>query len=387
MKKTMKKLTALTLIFMLLFSAFSVQASAISLFDKITEVALGEVPTVTEREIEAYIAYMDEIGWEEEDYLYPVYVPADVTISTGEVIFCDEYGDGISDNAQRIVMINAYLDIREFQQAVESGADTVTFHYDAVLYSSLLIELDSFSGTGEAPIAECYVKNLTAVSGIPESYQCTSSFNTIIIDGTNEKEFILEGAVFDIEYPDGRIVRATVEKNENENGYEYCTLDGNYIDYWVDDEEGIIEICFEDFTLYEDIEIIPFPIAEITIDDVTVTDDFEAESVTYTVTNIDGTAQSFTFTFDGEPDANIIAMPIYLGEYAFGMPVIIVSDKYEGEEYPIKEYLGVVVLADYGIHAETEIEGPAQEDTLLGRILYRIRMFLMKIFEFLFYLY
>jgi len=52
MKKTMKKLSALTLVFMLLFSVFSVQASAASIFDKIASVEVVAEPIVTAREID-----------------------------------------------------------------------------------------------------------------------------------------------------------------------------------------------------------------------------------------------------------------------------------------------------------------------------------------------
>ncbi len=385
MKKTLKKLTSLTLVLMLVFSLFSVQASA-GLFDKIADVQVNVDEPVTARELDEYITDMEEeYGWEdEEDYQY--YVPTDfaVTLSTGEVIET-EYGYGLNKNAKRIISTYTYIDIRDYLDAKESGADTLPLYYEIRLLSSILIEMDTIEGEAEIPLIDCYVKSITPVSGIPEAYKDSGFFYKFISDDKYEDNFIV-GAVFDVEYPDGTVKRGTVEFKEEEEYHGTVLLD-EYIDYWVDTEENLIEIYYGDYTYTSEIEVIDFPITEIAIDDVKVSDAFEAESVDFTVTKTDGTTESFSCDLTQEPDYKLMgALEFYVGGYVDDVPVVVYTEKYEGDEYPVREYIFVSVVADYGIEADTEIEGPEQEATFLGALIFRIRKFIERIFDFLYYL-
>lgn len=389
MKKTIKKLIAVTFVILLVASLFALPASAASMFDKIADVELLYAEEFTARDVEHFIEVRDGYMSPDESHYnrYDIYAEADVTLTSGEVVLCDMYGT--SEDGKRDVFFDAYIDVRDYQQAVEQGSFTVPLYCEITLYSSIGVEMDTYSFESEVSFVECYVKNLTPVSDLPASWQEESSIVHLLgifirdeedTEYESEDEFLLDGAVFDIEYPDGTTVRDTVALTEDEDGYEYYALDGKEIYYGIDEEESILYVMYEDFSLEVPIEIIPYPVSEIIIDDVQVSDAFEAESVSFTVIMTDGTTESFDFSFDAEPVAAVEGFgSIYTEKTAEGYPLFIITTKYEGDEYPVREYLAVGVMADTDIIAETEIEGPEQEDTLLARILYKIRMFIAKI--------
>ncbi|MBE6773568.1 MAG: hypothetical protein E7544_05020 [Ruminococcaceae bacterium] len=389
MKKTMKKLSALTLVFMLLFSVFSVQASAASIFDKIASVEVVAEPIVTAREIDEYIAIVDEYGWDDEsDYLYPVDAVFEVTLTSGEVIVTESFDYGENADGKRWISAGSYIDIRDYQTAKENGGDTIPFIFEMYLYSSIDIEMDYREGTGEAKLIDCHIESLTPVSGLPDTYRDVGMIGSVMGQFLPDMEgFDLEGAVFDIKYPDGSVVRDTVEIAVDEDGQEYTVLNGEEIWWYFDDEESAVIINFVDASYSHPVEFIPFPVSEIVIDEVKVTDAFEAESVSYTVTKPDGTTQSYTYSFDSEPVTTILGMDGYMAESVDGAYVVILVSKYYNDDYPATEILQVTVVADIDAIATEEIEGATQEDNLLNRLIYRLRMFFMRIIDFLWYFY
>lgn len=382
MKKTFKKLTSITLVLMLVFSVFSVQASA-GLFDKISDVQVIVDEPVTARELDEYIEFVEEeYGWEtEENYQYYFTTKCAVTLSSGEVIET-EYGYGSNKNAKRIVYTYSYVDIRDYLEVKESGADKIPLHYEVTLLSSIYIEMDKVKGETEIPFTDCYVKSITPVSGLSESYKDRGRFAWYIDDYAYEEKF-LGGVVFDVEYPDGTVKRGTVEIKE-EDGYSDAVLFDEYISYHVDIDEDFIEIYYGDYTYTSEIEVIDFPITEIIIDDVQVSDDFEAESVTFTVTKTDGTTESFTCDVSGEPDIKLYdVVEFYIGGYIGDIPILVYTEKYVDDDvYPSKEYIYVTVDADYDVYAEKNIVGPEKEGNFLGEFIFKIRKFLEKIISF-----
>ena len=389
MKKTVKKLAALTLVFMLLFSVFSVQASAASIFDKIASVEVVAEPIVTAREIDEYIAIVDEYGWDDEsDYLYPVDAVFEVTLTSGEVIETESFGYGENADGKRWISAGSYIDIRDYQTAKENGGDTIPFIFEMYLYSSIDIEMDYREGTCEAKLIDCYIESLTPVSGLPDTYRDVGMIGSVMGQFLPDMEgFDLEGAVFDIKYPDGSIVRDTVEIAVDEDGQEYTVLNDEEIWWYFDSEESAVIINFVDVAYSHPVEFIPFPVSGIVIDEVKVTDAFEAESVSYTVTKPDGTTQSYTYSFDSEPVTTILGMDGYMAESVDGAYVVILVSKYYNDDYPTTEILQVTVVADIDAIATEEIEGATQEDNLLNRLIYRLRMFFMRIIDFLWYFY
>lgn len=380
MKKTMKKMTAFILTVLLIIPLISVQGFA--LFDKITEVVINEKEILTARYIEDYIELLKE--YEEltdDDYFYYVSVKADVTISTGEVITSNDFGIGESQNKKRSYYIDSYIDIRDYQLALEQGKNTIPLYYEVTLLSSIDIELDKFEGKTEISFVDCIIKELIPVSGLPEKYVDRGIIGSIVDSqlNTDKNQYLLEGAVFDIVLPDGTVKREAVKKAVREE-YTYEELDGEEIDYWVDEEESVLEIYYKDAILTVPIEIVPYPVSAVKIDDVKVSDSFEAQTVTYTVTKADGTTQAFTVDISGEPILDIIGMQGYAGEFIDEAPVVILVTKYNADEYPPREYIEVTVISDISIMDSVEIQGPEQEGTALGALIYKIISFIKRIF-------
>lgn len=380
MKKTFKKFTSLALVLMLVFSVFSVQASA-GLFDKIADVQIIAKEPVTARELDEYIEEIEEYGAEYDiDYYYYISAECVATLSTGEAIET-EYGVGESKNGKRLVVMEAYVDVRDYLEVKESGADTLPLYYDVTLLSSIYIEMDTVKGEAEIPFTDCYVKSITPVSGLPEAFRDRGSFIWLVEDESYEEKF-LEGAVFDVEYPDGTVKRGKV-KIEEENGHCDALLFDEYISYYVDVDEDIIEIYYGDYIYTSEIEVIDFPLTEIVIDDVQISDSFEAQSVSFTVTKTDGTTESFVCDVTGEPDFDILGSIELYGCYVEDVPVVVYVEKYVDDDvYPSREYIYVTVDADYDVYAEKNIEGPEQEGNFLGEFIFRIRKFFEKIISF-----
>lgn len=389
MKKTLKKLTSLTLVLMLVFSLFSLQASA-GLFDKIESVKpVYEI--VTAREIEEYINLLNEykdkydIEIEESDYYLGIDVCYEVTLTTGEVIEVTDYGYGENASGKRTIFAYTEIDIRDYQKAVKKGETTIPYTYEMYLYSSIDIEMDYVEGQGEVEIIDCYVKDLVPVSDLPTQFREYSTIEYLL---DVDEPFDMEGAVFDIIYNDGTKKRATVEMAyDEEYEYSYYVLDGEEIYTYYDYEEESLSINYKDFELIYDVEYIPFPISEVVIDNVELSDAFEPLSVTYTVIKSDETKETFTFEFAGVPEVEILGINGYLAESVEGYPVFIGTYQGYTDDYPSKELIEVVIMADIDIMAVESIEGAEQPDNLLNRLIYKIRMFLLKVFDFLYYFY
>lgn len=384
MKKTLKKLTATLLALVLLSSMVSLSASAASIFDKIADVKLLGDATVTKREVDWYIDLIEKYGGfeTEEDYYCSLdWFCCEVALTGGAVIVTDEYGWGMSDDGKRTVSAYAYIDVRDYTEALEKGDNTIPVYYEVYLYSSIDIELDCYEATGEAKLVDCYVKSITPVSGVPEKYEEIGTIESLL----GAEDYDLEGAVFDIEYPDGSVERATVEAAYDEHGNEYRTLNGKEIYYYYDyDENGVI-ISYEDTECKIEVEYVPFPISEIVIDDFQADDDLEPVSVSYTVVLADETRQSFTYYFEQEPEVELLGVKGYVAETVADKPIFIGTTKSFEGDFPQTEYLTVVIMADAMCFETDFIEGETQPDNLLNRLIYNIKMFLARIFEFFYF--
>ena len=393
----MKKLTALILTLILIFSLSAIQGSA-GLLDKIESVELSEDSFVTVKELEWYIEMsgLEDITPEDEaDYFYCFYPEFRVTLSTGEEIVTAANGYGESKDGKRIVEATAWVDIRDYYEAVENGDDVLPYIYDVCLYSSIGVEMDYVEGAGEIGLIECYIQGITPVSGVPSAFYPESEVRNVL-DGTKADVFALKNAVFQVKRNDGTVVKAAVEKVVEEyedTVYVYYTLDGADFDYWIDEEESVIEIYAGDYTLTKKIKLLESPISSIVIDEVEVSDDFKVESVTYTSVTTDGIRRKNTFEVsDAEPveyfeysGGNYYC--IYIAEKIEGQPVVFEIDTYESDVYPSRQYLCVTVISDCQYGSDyIEIEGPEQEDTFLNRIIYRFRMFIQRILELFWYI-
>ena len=377
MKKTLKKTLIFTLVLTLLLSALSVQGFALFNFDKIEKIEVTGYEKFSLKQMEEYIAWLEEdYEPEDDDYLYTLYCDADITISSGEVISTDEYGYGYSENGKRIIDVYASVDARECVEAYKNGDNTVTLYVEVFLESSIGVELDRKTVEQEITFPDCFVESLTLVSGEIKAYEVDGDYTLSNLDGL----------CFDIVYGDGSEVRATV-KGESTALFRSYTLDGERIYIYMYDEDGepVAEIEYYDCIITAPVEIQSFPVEDVSIDSVTFDDNFNEQVLTYTVERTDGTTDTLTYEF-GEPQTSLSLgdMSVALYDYAsydgFTVTVYVVTS--EGEEYPPREYKDVVIVIEDIVYGSETFEGPEQEGTILGELIFKIKAFITRILYF-----
>lgn len=376
MKKTLKKTFIFTLVLTLLFSALSVQSFALLKFDKIEKIEVTDYGKFSRKEIEEYILWLEEdYEPDDEDYQYTIDCKADVTISSGEAISTNEYGYGYSENGKRYVDVYAYVDARECMQAFKSGDDKVTLYVEVLLESSIGVELDRKTVEYEIGFVDCFVKSLTLVSGEIKAYEVEDDI--VMSD--------LDGLCFDIVYGDGTKKRATVEGQNAIVLFRSYTLDGKRMYAYIEDGENdelVAEIEFCDCITTLPVEVQTFPVESINIDSVSFDEKFNEQVLTYTVKRTDGTTVTKTYEF-GEPrtQINLGDMTAALYDYAvydgFMVTVYVVTS--EGEEYPPRKYKDVIVAVEDIVYDTETFEGPEEEGTVLGELIFKIKAFIRKI--------
>lgn len=386
MKKTMKKSLSLALVFMLLFSVLSMQASALQAFESIAKADFVIEPLsekMIKQEIEWIEEDYDESEPEYEDYNIFIQLNGEIELSNGEKIEVKD-STGVNKNGKRKIYVEGYYNARDYLDAVKNAKKTVPVRYTVSLYSSIDILLDTYEGEAEAAFVDCYVKNLKVISGFPKEYHETTILSSAF--GGSKEEFTLEGVKFAIEYSDSRTVQATVEKVEGER-YDTYILDGKEVFWNVDSEEATdvctVEVYFEDYILPVTVKFIPYPYNGLEIDDVAVNEAFEVESITYTVTMADDTTQTVTANIADLDTITVYATEIFVSYPVEGYPVFVVISKYFGEEYPVKEYIKVSAFTGLYDIASVEIEGEEQEDTLIARIIFIFRTIFNRILSFI----
>lgn len=381
MKKTLKKTFIFTLVLTLLFSALSVQSFALLNFDKIEKIEVKDYEKFSRKEIEDYIIWLEEdYDPDEEDYQYMLDCKADITISSGEVISTNEYGYGNSTNGKRYVDVYSYVDARECMQAFKNGDDKVTLYVEVLLESSIGVELDRKTVEYEVTFVECFVKSLTLVSGEIKVYELEDDI--IMSD--------LDGLCFDIVYGDGTKKRATVEGENAIVLFRSYTLDGErmyaYMEY-DEAEELVAEIEFYDCVITLPVEAQSFPVESVNIDSVTFDEKFNQQVLTYTIKRTDGTTVTKTYEF-GEPLTQISLgdMTASIYDYAAydGFTVTVYVATSEGEKYPPRMYKDVIVMVEDVVYDMETFEGPEEEGTVLGEIIFRIKAFIRRLLSLFF---
>lgn len=383
MLRKIKKLSVYTLVILLLFSVVPMQSFAALGFDKIDNAVITDYERFSLKDINDYLEYFEDEEMEDDDYQYNLACDLDVAISTGETIKVeDDYGE--SENKKRIIDVYAYVDARECVKAAEEGKDTVTLYAEVYLFSSIYVQLDKKVITKEIPLVHSYVDSLKLVSGKINAYEIETEFYIDLIVKNFSKLY------FDITYGDGRTVRAKAEiKEKTENGITitYYELDGEEIYIYTElDKRGqpYAEIYFMDCYIESTaINVEPYPIKSIKINDVTFDDSFNEKILTFTVTKTDGTKKKVTYDFaeNGYKATSISAIyKSYNPVKVDGIEISIVVYNYTDEKYPPTNYKSIVVYADGDIEDTEEFKGPQEEETLLGRILYKIMSIINKIF-------
>ena len=377
MKKTVKKITALILTVLLIIPLVSVQGFA--LFDKITDVKITSVEKFSRKQIEEEFEWIEELGGADSDeyYQYILICEAEVTLSTGEVI-STENGAGTSKDKKRNVLLYSYVDIRECKEAYEKGTNKVKVHTTVTLTSSIGITLDTKNVDVEKTFPDKLVKKLSLASGKLTAYDIDGMY--LLAD--------IEGTAFEITYGDGTKKKAKVKKNSGTVMIDSYTLDGQNIFADVDYEKSksgklYATVYFCDYEMRTSVNIKDFPIKSIKINKVTFDDDFNEKSLTYTITKTNGKTYKRTYEFGkAAVTTDILGMTtsIYPSDSFEDFDIVIAVISSEGDEYPVREIKDVEVSVESYISAVKTVEGPEQEATVLGELLFKIKKLIEKIF-------
>lgn len=375
MKMLLKKTVATVLTLLMLLSCLSVQGFA--LFDKITDVKIKSIEAFSYKQIKEEFEFLEEMGGAEgdEDYYYFLGCDAEAAISTGEVIKVDDV-IGFSKDEKRRVEAYAYVDIRECKKAYESGKMKVPVYITLTLYSSIGVKLDEKKLEKKVTFREKLVKKLTLASGKIEVYALDYTY----VVGE------IEGLSFDIVYGDGTKKRAKVKKDKSEELMTNYTLDGEDIivvpDYTVNENGKLYaSVFFCDYELRKAVKVKEFPIKSIKINKVTFDENFKEQKLTCTITKNNGKTYKKTYEF-GKPLAGdeALGMAIYGGFEFEGFPITVSVFSSFSEEYPPQEFKEVMVTVDGLINDIKSFEGPKQEGTAIGELIFKIIKFIEGIF-------
>lgn len=377
MFKKFKKISVFTLVLLLLFSVIPMQSFAILGFDKIDKIDVKSCEEFSLKQINDYVAEFEGEEMDEEDNQYPLYCDLDVTISTGEVISVKDSDYGFSKNEKRVVDSYAWVKVDECLKAAEEGKNTVPLYIEVYLYSSIDVELDKKLIVKEITFADRFVDSLTLVEGEIRFYKHGKTYGDY---GYFEYIFAGEdGLTFDIEYSDGRKVRAALDKELTKYG-EYYTLDGNEVNIYIDDDnEKICAIVeFMDISITSPVTVLPYPITDVKIDDATFDENFIEKTLTFTVTKADGSTETVNYEFPVKENVESMIIRTYDTIYVEGIPFDISVLTYSADEYPPYTYNRVVISSHY-FGVTKDFQGPQMEDTLINRIIYKLTQFIAKI--------
>ncbi len=421
MKKTLKKLLAITLTVLMLMPFASLYGSALSLRAPSVRAveftdnwraafSIKEIMRYLREEAEYYFDEDDikdmtddeiyELIKQEIDYASPFEDFAFYTYKIpGVKISMSDGGEFITDDEGYIeysekYFIEFYYEIafEDFSEAYESYSATVPVTVTVVVGAPKLFggyDYEEYILKTEAPLIECFIKKMTYVSGRPQQMYVGAG------------NIDIEGMKYDVTYYDGTKKRVTIEKeirtNEYYNSidnYIYYSIDGIEVsayDYFEDEDEdyewgsdknipdkGIIELTFMDQT-----KVFAVKYADVfsPFEDITL-DSYEygktgLESISYTITYRDGETQSFDkqFTFE---DSDYYLQEVYGVDFIDGFDVDITDfpmiedvDDYES----VYVCVSVAELEDF-----EKVEG-LNNDSFFVRILRAIVDVIARIFS------
>lgn len=377
MKNIMKKTIALILTVLLIIPLVSVQGFA--LFDKISNVKITSVEKFSRKQIEEEFEWREELGAAEsdEDYQYMLLCEAEVTLSTGEVITTKD-GVGTSKDKKRSVLVYSYIDMRECKKAYENGANKVKVYTTVTLISSIGITLDSKKIETEKVFPDKIVKKLSLTSRKLTAYKIDGMY--MLAD--------MEGIGFEITYGDGSKKKTKVKKVSDSVMYDSYTLDGEIIFADVDFEKSksgklYATVYFCDYEMRTSVTVKAFPIKSIKINKVTFDDNFKEKTLTYTITKTNGKTYKKTYEFGKALVTTDILgtnTSIYPSDSFDGFDIVIAVTSSESDEYPTREIKDVMISVESYVSTVKTVEGPEQEATVLGEIIFKIKKFIEKIF-------
>lgn len=370
MKKTMKKLTALILTVLMLFSALSVTSLAAGLdFLKaptVTKVTLSDksYASVSLKEMKTYFKELEETikdiekqyGYKLEDIIkeYPYlensfkalfnfelggsgfYYEYDVTLSNGKTYTVPAEEGSIEVNAFIELYVNAYVSKDEYLKAADKGAKTIKVDYEAQVYSNVL---QDYTKEGDYKAQE----KISVVSSVVKSISPVSGFPTKIYEYADYID--LDGAKFKIKYADGtektaKVVQNVEKKDGIYTGEVSYELDGKplYVieDYYDDDSMGV-KVYFLDAEYGKKLPEAKCPFKSVKIKDCVY--DFEKglQSITYTITPTSGKSKTYTKEITGEMSISLTGeIDAIDGYFVYLSPIGDIDYEVEEKEEELK---------------------------------------------------
>lgn len=419
MKNSIKKITAIILVVIMLMSVIPLQSFAAfeglkkSLIEKIE---LSEnSPSISLKELDNYYKELFKMLEDSEldlDYIkenMPGIYSAlfnfdlaysgfdykfDVTLRSGDTYTVSAEDSYIEYNKIYDIYAAGYIEYETYLAAKESGAEEI----EVKLYGDINNLLSDYSDSAEytskdtLPLIDMVVKSITPVSGIPEEFYFDSDYVDV------------EGAKFLIEYADGVAITAEVSQKITLNSDFYGSkaeyyLDGNklYADYYseydkeTDEETYLYRFDYLDAYYTSPAVLSEEPLFKI----IRITDcSFDAKSailssITYELTYQDDTTVSFTKNFT-EQEAALLALGAAINALdGYFVSVYVSLGDYDISNDTINaDTYSVTVTA--GINSDTfKVENP-HKDIMNGslNVIYffkdlfdRIRNFFYNIFD------
>ncbi|MGN0448455.1 MAG: hypothetical protein ACI4GC_07925 [Acutalibacteraceae bacterium] len=409
MKKTFKKLMAITLTLLMLLpfmSMYSFAAAApeivsveVELDEELSlqeigngiEYAKGLLSTLAEKYgVDIYdeefqiilkrfgITIEDILSYYLEDCTYKV------TLSNGEVLQDDE---GYFEYGRYDINCDAFITEAAYIEAVEKAANTVEVAVEATVERYILLtdEVKTYSeykNTFNAPCVECYIKDLQIISGVPDVVNVRADYVP------------LDGAQFKVTYPDGTSETGTVKEiivNEGKASTQYKHIEYELLgqELWIDtygvlvEENDYIEFYYGDFILKKEVNTVSMMnFKGIEITDYNLDDDGELIDVTYEIAFADNTTRTYT---DNVEENGIIKNNGYvygtrfIDGYEVGIEYIEYYPEDASNKYEYGFALSIGDCYDEVILGEAESNGAA--GTIIARLLAAFKALLARFVE------
>lgn len=331
MKKTLKKLTALLLVSIMLIASVPVQSFAafkipiiksIEFSEKSQVISMKELDNYYKSifdELEEYGITMDKL-MENYPSLYSnlhsfslyssnfnyEYI---VTLATGKKYTLSSENANIELNKFYSLEADGIIAYETYLQAKESGSKEIEIELYGCLYNNATYEycdITEYTTTSKLSLVDMVVKSVTPISGVPDKIYADADYVDI------------EGAKFLVEYSDGRVTTAEAIRTSDADDvfYDNYTLDGNELFVWSEydydkkTDENVAKYCFEylDATFETPAEFSYNSLFK----SVKITDcDFDLDtavlkSISYELTYDDGRVLSFTKDFTQEEEEMLI---------------------------------------------------------------------------------
>lgn len=335
MKKTLKKITSLALVLIMLITLTSVQAFATFDFLRaptITSVEFSEnsYGAVSLKELNQYYDDLEELIreleaqfgdidglLEENSYLGNMYAELYnfdlgysnlkyeyiVSLSNGKKVTVPAFDGYAEVNAFVDVYVDVYVTQEDYLEAVEKGADKVKLTVKGQIYSNALqdfTEDGDYTSQTELALVPEVVKSITPVSGVPSTLYSDADY------------IELDGAKFKIVYADGETKVAQVKQNISIKDSYYYTdvtyeLDGNelyVVDYYGEEEDAQLRFSYLDEEYVKNIKYVDNPFKSVEITNC----DFDYEkgltSISYNIKWKNGKSEDYTKEFTGTKTVN-----------------------------------------------------------------------------------